>query len=211
MLEHRPLEKDSRHLNADGWRFRRAINGTLMPRVDTLMLSEKRKYPVRNPIAGYRPRQKIVRFVGREGWAEIFHYAFVFPDPGETAASPATSLQVAAFMRRVGFSLPEGAAMDQASQILSAKDFATRVLHSRSAPSAAARDALIRYAIGFISTDPDMRVDIRRRMRLHHEGRFDPFEPSAPYYRPPKHFTAIIRFADAVVADMRAAGALSFG
>lgn len=211
MSDHHSLGNDEGRANTIGWHFRRAVDGTILPQRETLMLSDKRKYPVRTPVAGYRPRQKIVRFVGRDGQAEEFHYAFVFPNSGETAAPPATSLQVAAFMRRVGFSLPEGAAMDQAGQILSAQDFATRVLHSRSAPSAAARDALIRYAVGFISTQPDMRVDIRRRMRLHHQGRSDPFEPAAPYYRPPKHFVAITRFADAVVADMRAAGALSFG
>lgn len=211
MLEHQALERYPRHSNAGTWHFRRAIGGAILPQAETLMLSDKRKYPVRNAVAGYRPKQKIVRFAGRDGRAEAFHYALVFPDPGEPAAPPATSLQVAAFMRRVGFSLPEGAAMDQVSQMLSAQEFATRVLHSRSAPSAAARDALIRYAVGFISTEPAMRSDIRRRMRLHHEGRFDPFEPAAPYYRPPRHFVAITRFADAVVADMRAAGALSFG
>lgn len=211
MSDHRGFGIDQRRIDATAWHFRRAVAGTILPQCETLMLSDKRKYPARISVAGYRPKQTIVRFAGRDGQAEEYHYAFVFPDPGETAAPAATSLQVAAFMRRIGFGLPEGAAMDQASQILSAQDFATRVLRSRSGPSAAARDALIRYAVGFISTQPDMRVDIRRRMRLHHEGRFDPFEPAAPYYRPPKHFTAITRFADAVVADMRAAGALSFG
>lgn len=196
---------------ASDWNFRRAIDGVLMPRTDILMLSDKRKYPIRTAVAGYRPKQKIVRFAGRDGRAEEFHYAFVFPDPGEPAAPPATPLQVAAFMRRVGFSLPEGAAIDQVSQILSAQEFATRVLHSRGAPSAAARDALIRFAVGFISAHPDVRADVRRRMRLHRDGEFDPFEPAAPYYRPPKHFVALTRFADAVVADMRATGAVSFG
>ncbi len=182
-----------------------------MPQVETLMLSDKRAYPSREPVAGYRPRQKIVRFAGRAGLVEEFHFAFVFPDSAEVAPRPATVIQVAAFMRRVGFRLPEGAAMDQVSQILSAQDFATRVLQSRGVPSARARDALIRYAVGFISTEGEMRRDIRRRMRMHHDGMFDPFMPVAPYYRPPKYVTRISRFADVAVADMRAAGALSFG
>jgi hypothetical protein len=182
-----------------------------MPQVETLMLSEKRKYPARKVIEGYRPEQKAVRFAGRDGQAEIFHHAFVFPDSADPVPRQATSLQVAAFMRRIGFSLPEDAMIDQVSQILSAQDFATRVLQSKTFPSAGARDALIRFAVGFISTNPPMRLDIRRRMRMHHEGTFDPFMGVAPYYRPPRHITAVLRFADAVVADMRAAGALSFG
>jgi hypothetical protein len=182
-----------------------------MPQIETLMLSDKRSYPIRVAVAGYRPKQAIVRFAGREGRIEEFHFAFVFPDSGEAVPRPATPHQVAAFMRRIGFHLPEDAAMDQVSQILSARDFATRVLHLRSAPSAAARDALIRHAVGFVSTRPEMRCDIRRRMRMHHDGIFDPFAPVAPYYRAPKHIKGITRFANAVVADMRAAGALSFG
>ncbi len=196
---------------ADSWHFRRPAAGTIIPQVETLTLSDKRTYPSREPIPYYRPKQKIVRFAGREGRIEEFHYAFVFPDSGDASPRPATPLQIAAFMRRIGFRLPEEAAMDQVSQILSAQDFATKVLHSRNAPSAAARDALIRHAVGYISSQPKMRADIRQRMRMHHEGKFDPFEPVAPYYRPPKHITAILRFADAVVADMRAAGARSFG
>jgi hypothetical protein len=196
---------------AESWHFRRAVAGTLIPQVETLTLSDKRAYPARNPVPGYRPKQKIVRFAGREGRVEEFHYAFVFPDSGDASPRPATPFQIAAFMRRIGFRLPEEAAMDQVSQILSAQDFATKVLHSRSVPSAAARHALIRHAVGYISSQPRMRADIRQRMRSHHEGIFDPFEPVAPYYRPPKHITALHRFADAVVADMRAAGARSFG
>jgi hypothetical protein len=211
MLDPILLEHELSRPQADSWNIRPPVAGTLMPLIEALMLSEKRKYPTRDVVEGYRPKQKIVRFAGRAGRMEEFHYAFVFPDTGEAAPRPASSFQVAAFMRRVGFRVPEGATMDQVSQVLSAQEFATRILDSRSAPSAAARNAIIRFAVGFISAQPKMRLDIRRRMRMHHEGIYDPFLPVAPYYRPPKHMTAIARFADAVVADMRAAGAVGFG
>ena len=62
-----------------------------MPQVETLLLSDKRAYPSREPVAGYRPKQKIVRFAGRAGLDEEFHFAFVFPDSTEVAPRPATA------------------------------------------------------------------------------------------------------------------------
>jgi hypothetical protein len=210
MAQHELPDAAPRELSVGTWRLPRTA-GTLAPRVEILLLSETRRYPVRKVIESYRPKQKIVRFGGREGRAEIFHYAFVYPDIADANPRPATAFQIAAYRRRIGIRLPEDATMDQVGQLLSAQEFARRALDGRSAPSSAARKALVSFAIGFISTKPDMRLDIRHRLRRQHEGGFDPFESVPPYYRPPKHITGIRNFADAVVADMRAAGALSFG
>ena len=149
-------------------------------------------------------RQHIVRFAGRDADTERFSYRLTFPDDEGVPEEPPTQKQHDAVVAFYG----EGpASRDQAGYLMSAWYYADEIRSAHNFAFSAPRRRLILVgASAFILSHPETRSKVRRwiQFRWREPVKAVQIEKTEPY-------TAVMQFANDLVADMQGAGAAIFG
>lgn len=147
-----------------------------------------------------RRRQKIVRYLGRDGTVEQFEIIQTIPYPGHEEWSPPTQAQYTAVM---DFFLEPVETKYQANTLLSARDFAESIAKGYSF-SAYRRRLIWLATTAFILGDRTHRSRVRAWGIKNWNSRYSATVDVVGR-------KAISGFADKLVDDMRGAGSTIFG
>ncbi|MEO7690921.1 MAG: hypothetical protein ABIS51_16690 [Sphingomonas sp.] len=149
-----------------------------------------------------RRRQKIARFVERDGTVERFTFRQTIPYCGHEVECPPSQAQYGAVM---DFFLEPCETRFQASTLLSARDYAAEVAGGFSF-NASRKHLLWLCTTAFILSDKELR-SLVRAWNISHRG-YSPAAARGVYLR---CYKKVAKFADKLVDDVQGTGAEIFG
>lgn len=151
-----------------------------------------------------RRRQKMIRFIGREGDIERFTVHQIFPVVGSLNSDPPSPRQIEAVEHFFG-RRPE--TRWQAHTMLSARDYGLEVANRYR--FTAMRRKIISVAVtAFLLSDPTLRDDVRRWCEARNKEPSPGISAGIANHRP---YKAAGVFAEKMIQDLQGAGSDAFG